>query len=63
MSEKKHNRSVQPLDVPPDEQLHTVDEGIGLTDDQRVSREESDSQIGARVTPGPADQKRQTMRR
>jgi hypothetical protein len=60
MSEKKHNRSVQLPDTPPHESLHIVDEDVGLTDDQRVSREDSDSQIGARVTPGPADKERQT---
>ncbi len=39
-----------------------ANEGDGLTDDQRVSREKSDPQSGARVTPGPADNDRLTKR-
>lgn len=31
----------------------------GLTDDQRVRRENNDHQQGARVTPGPADKARE----
>lgn len=33
-------------------------EADGLTDDQRVRRENNDHQQGARVTPGPADKER-----
>ena len=33
-------------------------EADGLTDDQRVRRENNDHQHGARVTPGPADKER-----
>jgi len=34
-------------------------EADGLTDDQRVRRENNDQQQGARVTPGPADKERE----
>lgn len=43
----------------PEKQLHIQDTEAGLTDDQRVSREEDDRQTGARVQPGPADRERQ----
>lgn len=33
-------------------------EADGLTDDQRVRRENNNQQHGARVTPGPADKER-----
>lgn len=51
----------QPTDQP-EKELHIEDEGDGLTDDQRASREKSDRQNGARVQTGPADQDRQTKR-
>jgi hypothetical protein len=34
------------------------DRGDGLTDDERVSREEQPQGQGARVTPGPGDAER-----
>ena len=40
------------------DQLNEHDIGEGLTDDERVSREEGSADDGARVTPGPADEER-----
>ncbi|WP_172604497.1 hypothetical protein [Pseudomonas fluorescens] len=40
------------------DQLNEHDIGEGLTDDERVSREEGSAGDGARVTPGPADEER-----
>ncbi|MDY7560196.1 hypothetical protein [Pseudomonas sp. AB6] len=41
-----------------DEDTADDDVGEGLTDDERVSREDDDAEGGARVTPGPADEER-----
>lgn len=38
--------------------LTTDDSSVGLTDDERVSREKDTSEGGARVEPGPADAER-----
>lgn len=46
----------------PEKQLHIQESELGLTDDQRVSREDDDRQDGARVEPGPADKDRQPTR-
>lgn len=34
------------------------DSSVGLTDDERVSREKDTNGVGARVEPGPADAQR-----
>lgn len=34
------------------------DSSVGLTDDERVSREKDANGVGARVEPGPADAQR-----
>lgn len=47
-------------DNKPDQARTTLStEADGLTDDQRVRRENNDQQQGARVTPGPADKERE----
>lgn len=46
----------------PEKQLHIQEGEPGLSDDQRVSREDDDRQDGARVEPGPADKDRQPKR-
>lgn len=62
MSQNSRNRRAQRSTDQCDEELQIDDAGSGLTDDQRVSREKSNRQTGARVTPGPADQERQMKR-
>jgi hypothetical protein len=41
-----------------DEIPKEIEGGAGLTDDERVSREDDNVDEGARVTPGPADKER-----
>jgi hypothetical protein len=62
MSQMKANGLIQKSISQPEKQPQSADKGDGLTDDQRVSREKSDQQSGARVTPGPADNDRQPKR-
>ncbi|MEX5684059.1 MULTISPECIES: hypothetical protein [Pseudomonas] len=62
MSKIKANDLIQQSTSQSEKQPQSADKGDGLTDDQRVSREKSDQQSGARVTPGPADDDRQTKR-
>ncbi|MBC3270202.1 hypothetical protein HU765_09710 [Pseudomonas sp. SWRI81] len=62
MSASNRETSTEHVTDQPERQLHIEDQGDGLTDDQRASREQSDRQDGARVKPGPADQDRQAKR-
>lgn len=53
--------STQPtkeVDLANEPALTTDDSSVGLTDDERVSREKDTSEGGARVEPGPADAER-----
>ncbi|WP_139192736.1 hypothetical protein [Pseudomonas sp. NFIX28] len=58
MNSRHKNPGKDHLPKPPP-QLETEDRGVGLTDDQRVSRETAKAQQGPRVLPGPADLERQ----
>jgi hypothetical protein len=62
MSKVKATDLIQQPTSQPEKRSKNASESDGLTDDQRVSREKSDQQSGARVTPGPADNDRLTKR-